>query len=70
MADTAKKPHYGKIHCQLFSLDNMQIQVGNRYLYDELMKFQTDLSPNEFGLQLRVRCLGAAVGGVGGLEQN
>lgn len=43
-----------------------QIQVGNSYLYDELMKIQTDLSPTEFGLQLRVGCLRCSSGGGGG----
>lgn len=42
-----------------------QIQVGNSYLYDELMKIQTYLSPTEFGLQLRVRCLRCGSGGGG-----
>lgn len=36
MANTSKKLNYGKIHHKLFSLDNVLIQIGNSYLYNEL----------------------------------
>lgn len=61
MADTAKSDTHRKIHCQLLFLSTCN-QVGNSYLYNELMKFQTDLSPAEFGYNESKRTLRAAWG--------